>query len=157
MAEGDQKLNTILIPESGLNLAPEFVAESLVSPNFLRVFAHLIAKSPDRGILVKATSDGSLRVAFAGVPFEVYVIYNGTGADTYAAPNIIELAYASNVTDLLIETFPSTISFRNVNGVWLPDKAIPVGCHSIDFIHYGFRIRNRNAGDNTVYELTLYH
>ena len=157
MAEDDQKLNTILIPESGLELAPEFVAESLVSPNFLRVFAHLIGKSPDRGILIRATSDGSLRVALAGVPFEVYVVYNGTGADAYAAPNIVELAYASNVTDLLIETHPAIISFRNVNGVWLPDKRIPVGGHSIDFINYGFRIRNRNAGNNTVYELTLYH
>jgi len=36
------------------------------------------------------------------------------------------------------------------------DKYFPVGAYSIELIHYGMRIRNRNAGDNTVYEFTIY-
>ena len=152
----DQQIKTILIPESGLNLEPEFVTESFVSPNFSRVFSHLIGKSSDRGILIKATSDGRLEVSSAGVPFEQYITFTGTGADAYQAPNILTYDVAYNVTDFLIETHPAIISFRNLAGVWLGDKILPVGMHSIDFIHYGYRIRNRNAGDNTVFETTIY-
>ena len=57
----DQNIKTILIPEHGLELSPEFIERSIVTPNFSRVFAHLIAKADDRGILIRATSDGSAR------------------------------------------------------------------------------------------------
>ena len=156
MPEPEQKIKTILIPELGLELSPEFITESIVSPNFIRAFCHVVGKAPDRGILINATTDGSLHVVSAGVPFEEYLVYSGTAADAFAAPNIIELVLAYNVTDFLIETHPAIISFRNINGVWLPEKSLPVGMHSIDFIHYGFRIRNRNAGNNSVYEITIY-
>ena len=152
----EQKINTHLIPESGLNLAPEFIQESIVTPDFSRVLAHLVGLGPNSGIMVRSTTDGSLHVASAGVPFEIYLVVTGTAADAYAAPNIVEYAVAYNVTDFLIETHPAYISFRNLAGVWLGDKSLPVGYHSIDFIHYGFRIRNRNAGNNSVYEVTVY-
>lgn len=154
--EKDQKINTILIPESGLDLSPEFITESFVSPHFSRVFAHLVGKSADRGILIRATSDGSLHVVSAGVPFEIYIISNGVSADAFNAGDTFEFAVAYNVTDLLIETHPAIISFRDLNFNWLPEKVLLVGYHSIDFIHYGIRIRNRNAGDNSVYEFTSY-
>ena len=48
------------------------------------------------------------------------------------------------------------ISFRNFQGTWLPDKVLVVGYHSIDFIHYGFRIRNRAAPNAPDYEITIY-
>ena len=156
MAGPDQKIRTIIIPELGLELHPEFITESTVSPNFSRVFAHLVAKSPDRGILLKATSDGSLYVVSAGVPYETYLVYTGTGADAFAAPNIVELAIAYQCSDFLIETHPAIICFRDRNGNWLPEKVLLVGYHSIDFVHYGFRIRNRNAGNNTAYQITIY-
>lgn len=156
MSGPSQKIKTILIPEIGLDLEPEFILQAEVSPNFIRVFSHLIGKAEDRGILIRATSDGSLRVVSAGVPFEIYIVFSGTGSDDYTAPNIKEYTDAYNVTDFLIETHPSVISFRNREGSWLPDKALPVGYHSIDFIHYGFRIKNRNEGNNTVFEITPY-
>ena len=152
----DQKIGTVLIPEHGLNLSPEFIEQSIVTPDFSRVFAHLIAKADDRGILVRATSDGSLHVVSAGVPFESYLVITGTGNVNYITANIKEYSVAYNVTDFLIETHPAKISFRNSQGVWLPDKSLPVGFHSIDFIHYGFKIKNRSGANNTVYETTVY-
>lgn len=157
MAGPEQIIKTALIPERGIELSPEFIEQSTVGPDFLRVFAHLIAKSPDRGVFLQATSDGSLKVVAAGVPFEYYSVFSGTGQDAYAAPNIISLDDAYNVTDLLIETHPAIVSFRNLQGAWLDDKTFPVGFHSIDFIHYGYKIRNRDAGNNTVFEITIYH
>jgi len=156
MSGPDQKVNTILIPEVGLNLEPDFIQEVKVSSDFSRVFAHLVGKGGSSGVLIKSTSDGSLHVVSAGVPFEAYLVYAGTGADAFSAPNTEEFATAYAVTDFLIETHPAIISFRNLAGAWLPEKVLPVGYHSIDFIHYGFRIRNRNAGDNTIYEITVY-
>ena len=152
----DQKIKTVLIPESGLELSPEFIEQSIVGPDFIRAFAHLIGKADDSGILIRATSDGSLRVVSAGVPFESYTVFSGTGSAAYTSGNTNLFTIAYNVTDFLIETNPAQISFRNLQGVWLPDKILVVGYHSIDFINYGIRIRNRPAGGNTVYEITSY-
>ncbi|NVM55345.1 MAG: hypothetical protein HWN66_16680 [Candidatus Helarchaeota archaeon] len=152
----DQKIRTPLIPEHGLVLSPEFIEQSIVTPDFIRAFCHLVGKADDRGILIKATSDGSLRVVSAGVPFESYLVYSGTGNDDYIAANIKEFTVAYNVTDFLIETHPALISFRNLQGVWLQDKYLPVGFHSIDFVHYGFRIKNKTGSSNTIWEITIY-
>ncbi len=156
MPSPDQKIRTNLIPESGLTLQPSFVQESSVSTDFSRVFAHLIAKGANSGVLIRSTSDGSLHVVSAGVPFEIYLVYSGGCLDAFAALNTEEFTDAYAVSDFLIETFPCIISFRNLAGTWLPEKVLPVGYHSIDFIHYGFRLRNRNAGSNSDYEVTVY-
>lgn len=152
----DQKIKTVLIPEIGLDLSPEFIEQSVVSPDFIRAFCHLIGKADDRGILIRATSDGSLRVVSAGVPFESMIVFSGTGNVNYISANTKEYTVAYNVTDFLIETHPVKFSFRNLQGNWLDDKILPVGYHSIDFIHYGVRIKNRNDPGDTVYEITVY-
>ena len=152
----NQKIGTVLIPEIGLNLSPEFIEQSEVSPDFSRVFAHLIGKADDRGILIRATSDGSLRVVSAGVPFELYVVNSGVSVDAFHSDDTFEFTEAYNVTDFLIETHPSIISFKNQSDVWLPEKILPVGMHSIDLINYGIKIRNRTPGSNCVYEITSY-
>lgn len=152
----DQNIKTILIPEHGLLLSPEFIEQSVVSPDFIRAFAHLVGKADDRGILIRATSDGSLHVVSAGVPYETYFVASGTSDNlNYVAPHILESDTACNASDFLIETFPGIISFRNKQGVWLQDKSLPVGMHSIDFIHYGVRIKKTAAGD-VKYEITCY-
>ncbi|KKM76706.1 hypothetical protein LCGC14_1377400 [marine sediment metagenome] len=156
MNEKKQAIRTVLIPESGLVLEPQHSRESFVGTDFSRVLAHLIGKTSSGGILIKATSGGSLHVVTAGVPFEIYAVNNGTAADAYNAGDTFEFATAFNVTDILVEIFAATISFRNEAGVWLGNKALPVGFHSIDFINYGIRIRNRTGGSNSVYEFTSY-
>lgn len=152
----DQKIKTVLIPEIGLDLSPEFIEQSTVTPDFIRAFCHLIGKADDRGILIRATSDGSLRVVSAGVPFESYIVFSGTGNVAYITANTKEYTVAYNVTDFLIETNPAIISFRNLQGDWLLDKILPVGYHSIDFIHYGVKIKNRNDPGDSTYEITVY-
>ncbi|MBA7556777.1 hypothetical protein ES705_49496 [subsurface metagenome] len=156
MVGPDQKIKTVLIPEVGLNLAPEFVQDVKVSSDFSRVFAHLVGKGNSSGVLLRATSSGSLHVVSSGVPFEAYLVYNGTGEDAFTVDNTEEFATAYAVTDFLIETHPGIISFRSFASVWLPEKVLPVGYHSIDFIHYGFKIRNRTPGSNTIFEITVY-
>ncbi len=156
MAGPKQKIKTPLIPEHGLILSPEFIEQSEVSPDFIRAFCHLVGKADDRGILIRATSDGSLHVVSAGVPYETYFVASGTSNDVnYVAPHILTSETACNASDFLIETFPGIFSFRNKQGVWLPDKTLPVGMHSIDFIHYGVRIKKTAAG-NVKYEITCY-
>ncbi len=152
----DQKIKTPLIPEHGLILSPEFIEQSVVSPDFIRAFAHLVGKADDRGILIRATSDGSLHVVSAGVPYETYFVATDTADNVnYVAPHILTSETACNASDFLIELFPCIFSFRNKQGVWLPDKKLPVGMHSIDFIHYGVRIKKTAAGD-VDYEITCY-
>lgn len=156
MTGPDQKIKTILIPEIGLELDPEFIEQSIVTPDFSRVFSFLVGKAVNRGVLLKATSDGSLKVVSAGVPFEIYVVFSGTGANDYTTPNIKEYTDSYLVSDFLIETNPAIISFRDFEGSWLPDKSFPVGYHSIDFIHYGIKIKNRITDSPTIYEITVY-
>lgn len=156
MIDGPQKINTTLIPESGLNLSPEFVQQANVSIDFSRVFAHLVGKGSNSGVLIRATADGSLIVSTAGVPFNSYVTSAGIAGDAFAAGDTFEFGVIYNVTDFLIETFPAIISFQNHAAAWLPEKILPVGFYSIDLINYGIRIRNRNAGDNSVYSITSY-
>ena len=156
MPDPVQKIKTVLIPEIGLELDPEFIQQSVVTPDFSRVFAHLIGKAADRGVLIRATSDGSLKVVSAGVPFEEYLVFPGTCDPVHSVYDTEEFEFAYNVTDFLIELHPVMISFRNSQGTWLDDKVLPVGYHSIDFIHYGFRIRNRDAPNAPDYEITVY-
>ncbi len=151
-----QKIRSILIPEIGLDVEPPFIQESEISTTFSRVIAHLAARFGNRSIMIRGTSDGRLLVAAAGTSMEVYDVENGNAPDAYNAGNTYEQAQAIYTTDILVETFASTISFRNAAGVWGDDKAVPVGFTSIDFIHYGIRIQNRVALSVAVYEFTLY-
>jgi len=151
-----QKIRTPLIPEAGLDLEPKFVEEALVETDFTRAFSHLIVRSPTGTVRVRGTSDGRVLVATAGGAFEIYVVENGTAADAFNAGDTFNQAYAFYVTDIMVETHQAIVSFRDVNGVYGNEKWVPVGFSSIDLVHYGMRIRNRNAGDNAVYEFTIY-
>ena len=151
-----QKLRSILIPELGLQLEPEFIDESEVSTEFIRSLSHTVGRFGERSIIIRATSDGRLLVAAAGTSMEIYHVEDGNAPDAYDAPNTYEQADAIYTTDILIEDFAAEISFRNLAGVWGDDKTIPIGFASIDFIHYGIRIQNRNAGDVAAYEFTFY-
>lgn len=152
----NQKIKTILIPEMGLDLEPEFIEAFSVDTEFSRTLAHIVAKTGTRSVLLKATSDGRLLVATAGGAFEVYGVENGTAADAFSGPNTYDQALAQYVTDVLVETHPAIVSFRDVNGTYGDEKRVPVGFSSFDLVHYGMRIRNRNAGNNAVYEFTIY-
>ena len=151
-----QKLRSVLIPEIGLQLEPEFIDESEVSTEFIRSLSHVVGRFADRSIIIRATSDGRLHVAAAGTSMEIYHVETGNAPDAYNAPNTFIQANAIFTTDLLIEDFAAEISFRNLAGIWGHDKIIPVGFASIDFIHYGIRIRNRVALSVAAYQFTFY-
>lgn len=156
MFEVKQKIRTVLIPESGINLEPLHVVESLVDTDFIRSLAHIVGQSPGGAVILKCTSGGDLRVAMIGTGFEVYEVEAGVAPDAYNAGSTYTFAVPVYTTDLLIETFDATISFRNVLGVWGDNKSIPIGAVSIDLLHYGIRIQNRVALSVAAYEITMY-
>jgi len=151
-----QKIRSILIPEIGLDLEPEFENEYEVSTEFSRVIAHLVARTSNRSVMLRATSDGRLHVAAAGTSMEIYQVENGVAPDAYNVGSTYEQVDAQYVTDILIEANDATIQFRNLAGLWGAAKAIPVGAASIEFIHYGIRIQNRVALAVANYEFTMY-
>lgn len=151
-----QKIRSVLLPEIGITFEPEFISEFEITTDFSRVLAHVVGRTGDRSIIIKATSDGRLLVAAAGTSMEIYLVENGNAPDAYNGGNTYDQADAIYTTDILIETFDATISFRNLAGVYGDDRAIPVGAQSIDFIHYGIRIQNRVALSVAVYEFTMY-
>ena len=156
MAEDKQKIRSILIPEQGLELEPEFIEESEVDTFFSRALAHLVGMVGNRSIMIRATTDGRLKVAAAGTSMEIYDVETGIAADAFNAGDPFEQANAIYVTDILVETFNSLIAFRNAAGVWGDEKIVNVGFMSVDLIHYGIRIRNRTGGSNAVYEISMY-
>ena len=81
---------------------------------------------------------------------------NGTGANTYTAANEYDLGSEWLRWDILIETFDAFISFLKNDGNWSDDKPLPPGIYSLDFSATGLRIRNRIAGNNTIYSFTRY-
>ncbi len=151
-----QKIRTILIPEIGLEVEPEFVQEAEIGTDFSRVIAHLASRTGSRSVLLSATSDGRLLVAMAGGAAEIYAVENGNAPDVYNGGSTFIFGDAQYTTDILVETNDATVSFRNAALVWGDDKAIPIGMASIDFIHYGIRIQNRVALSVAVYEITTY-
>ena len=151
-----QKIRTVLIPESGIDLEPKGVMESLVETDFIRTLSHIIGMSPAGAIMLRATTGGDLRVATVSMAYEVYEVHAGVAAAAYNAGDTFITALPSYVTDCLIETFAGTIEFMNQAGVWGDPKSLPVGFYSFDFIHYGIRIQNRVAINLCDYELTMY-
>lgn len=151
-----QRLKSILIPEIGLDLTPEFVEEAEISTEISRSISHIVGRTGNRSIMIKATSDGRLLVAAAGSAMEIYTVETGTAPDTYDAGSTYDSANAIYVTDILVELNDLTISFRNHEGNYGDDKALLIGFTSIDLINYGIRIENRVGGVVGDYELTLY-
>jgi len=156
MAGKIQKLRSALIPEIGLNLDPEFVQEIEISTDMQRTISHLAARTGQRSIALRATSDGRLLVAAAGTAMEIYEVIADDAPDAYPDPPDYNRDDAVYVTDILIENFDAVVSFRNSEGDYGNDKIIPVGFMSIDLIHYGIRIENRVALSVAAFEITMY-
>lgn len=151
-----QKVKSIIIPEIGLDVVPDSVIESDISTDFLRTLAHLAARTGNRSILLKATTDGRLLVASGGTAYEFYDVEEGDAPDTYDAPNTYEQTEAWYVTDIIIETHPAEVSFRNAAGNWGGEKYLPVGAYSLDLVHYGMRIQNFDPPNQAAYWFTIY-
>lgn len=151
-----QKIRTILIPESGIDLEPSRVVEAEVSTAFTRVFAYVVGKEERGGILIRATSDGRLYVAAAGTTFEWYDVETDDAPAAWDAAQTYEYTEAILRTDIIIEDFDAEIQWRSQVGVWGGVKRAPVGAMSFDFTHYGIRIRNRVGASVAAFEITVY-
>jgi len=152
----NQKIRTILIPESGLSLEPPDIIEAEVTTDFTRAFAHVVGKTGRGGILIRATTDGRLYVATAGTTFEWYDVETDDAPDAWDAAQTYEYVEAVLRTDIIIEDFDAEYQWRNQVGVWGEVKRAPVGAMSFDYTHYGIRFRNRVALSVAVFEMTAY-
>jgi len=152
-----QVVDTVLLPELGLNLDPEFVKKILVSTDFTRTIAHLAARTGTRSVMLTATTDGRLHVAWAGTAMETYIVEaEAATPDVFDAGSTHIQVEPIYLTDILIETNEATIQFYDVNGNWGDNISLPVGFHSRDFVHYGIRIQNRIALAIGAYEIVMY-
>lgn len=151
-----QKVRSVLLPEIGIDLEPEFVQEFAVSTDFSRTLAHVVGRTGERSILIKATTDGRLYVAAAGSSFEWYEVQTDNAPDAWNVAQTYEYTDAVLRTDIIIETFDAEFQWRNQAGVWGAVKRAPVGAMSFDFTHYGIRFRNRVALSVAVFEMTVY-
>jgi hypothetical protein len=151
-----QKIKSVMVPESGIDLEPRGVIESLVETDFTRALSHIVGLAPGGPVVLRATSGGDLRVATVGIAYEVYDVHAGVAPDAYDVPNTFLYVDAQYVTDVLIENFGATIQFRDRLGNWGDGKTLPVGFYSFDFIHFGVRIQNRVALSVSNYEFTTY-
>jgi len=152
-----QKIRSILIPEIGLDVEPESVIEAQIETDFIRAISHLAARTGNRSVLIRATSDGRLHVAVAGVSYEIYAVEGELAApDAYDVGSTFDQVDAIYTTDILVETNDGTVSFRNAAGIYGDDIALPVGFHSKDFIHYGIRFQNRVGAAVARYEIVMY-
>lgn len=151
-----QKSRTVLLPEIGLELEPEFVKEFSIDTEFTRVIAHVVGQTGARAIMIRATSDGRLHVASAGVSFEWLEVQTDNAPDAWNAAQTYEYTEAILVTDFDLEDFAAEIEFRNHAGVWGDTQRLRVGISSLGFVHYGVRIRNRVGGSVSAFQIKLY-
>lgn len=153
----NQKVRSILLPELGLIFEPEFVKEFTVGTDFSRTLAHLVGRTGNRSIILKATSDGRLHVAWAGTSMETYIVEGELAApDAFDVGSTFDQLLAIYMTDILVETNDVVIQFRDVNGNYGDSIDLPVGFHSKDFVHYGIRLQNRVALAVARYQIVMY-
>lgn len=152
----EQKVKTILLPELGLELTPEFVHSTTIDTKFSRTVSHIAGQTGTRSIMIKATSGGRLETASAGVPFEWMDVETDNAPDAWNAAQTYEYVEPILLTDIDIENFAAEIQFRNQAGVWLDERRLRVGVASIGFIHYGIRIRNRVALSVAAFQIVVY-
>ncbi len=151
-----QRSNTILLPEIGLDLEPEFVKKFSIETEFTRTIAHLAAQTGIRSRMLKCTSDGRLIVASAGVSYEWMDVERDNAPDAWNAAQTYEYAEAIYLTDFDILLFPVEIQFRNAAGAWMAARRLRVGVSSIGFTHYGVRIQNEVALSVATFEIVVH-
>jgi len=129
------------------------------SRNILQgVWGILFGWTGKKPVVLKARTDGVLVVADMGAGFETYEVFKGTGTDTYDATNVFTPASKGARWDILIKNYDAVVSFKDKTGLqWLSDMEMPVGFHSVDIVSSSVRIKNKNAGYYTMFEIVTYY
>lgn len=81
-----------------------------------------------------------------------YAVAAATAADAYSTLHATVEPWLE--TEILIETYDAIVSFKDAAGVWGDDKELPKGLHYSDLECYGVKVKNRTAGENSVYSIT---
>jgi len=108
--------------------------------------------------LLRARSDNVLIVADVGTGFESYEVFSGSALDAYDASTTYTTKEKGGRWDILIKDFDAVVSFKDKTGTqWLSDMEMPVGFHSIDFVSSSIRIKNKVAGNTSIFEIISYY
>jgi len=131
-----------------LKFLPQYVENFFVSNIVIRSLAHLVGWTGTHAKMLLCTSAGILKVAPTGAGFEHVTDHRVTGADTY---NYLDWS-ANPVSriDIWISNADAVIGIKNSLGVYEGEIELEAGTfYSIDVVAYGFRYKNKTAGQNT--------
>jgi len=124
---------------------------------FTRALAHLIAYTEqNKPIKLRATSEGLLKVSTYPEIFEDYEPFSGTAKDDFDPTTTYEFPESYNRWDILLEGGDAIIAFKKNDGTWGKEITLPEGFHSYEFSGLGIKIKNRTAGVNVDYEITVF-
>jgi len=141
----------------GLRQFPSKIRDWFTSNIIQRAAAFLFAFTEEgKSVRLRATADGKLKVVSASAGFTDYDVFTGDALDDYDPTTTYEFTKPYSRIDLLIEDNDAVVSFKKENGTWGKDLTIKQGYHSIDFVLYGVRVKNRTAGAVAKYEITVY-
>jgi len=153
----DRKILQHNLRNTDLLLRPEEVREIWTDNYYRRSLSLLEAWAESEAKLLRCTRQGVLKVAITGAGLEEYVVETGTGEDDYTSSNTYHFDEQYSRWDILLEDYDAVISFRNKTDTdWLDDMILTSGWHSIDFVSYGIRIKNRVSGENVSYQIVAY-
>jgi len=131
-----------------LKFLPQYVENFFVSNIVQRALSHLVGWTGTHSKMLICTSAGILKVAPTGAGFEHVVDHHVTGADTWQYINW-DTNPVSRI-DIWISNADAVIGIKNSVGVYEGAIELEAGTfYSIDVVAYGFRYKNKTAGQNT--------
>lgn len=147
-----QKLKTVFIPESDIDLVPETVEIVNVETDIIRAFSYILGKCGNKRIFLECTSGGILKAATTGTIYETNEGFDDTCADAWSAA--LGLTGIPQYLEIWTRTFGMEIQ-RSVDGVVWQD-AIWLEVNSYYEIHAStmeLRVRNAVPGSNATYRI----
>lgn len=155
--EQEFRLDFDLLP-SELNPNPARVRQWSLRNRLQYALSLLAGKHLNNIRILRSRNDGVLLVADVGAGFENYLVYSGTTANVYTGSNVIEPPSVISRWDILVEDADVIVSWKDKNNaVWLQERPLLIGFHSIDLALPAIRIKSRVIDNPARYTIVCYY
>lgn len=155
--EQEFRLDFDLLPES-LNPQPNRVRRWSLRNRLQYTLSLIVGKHLNNVRVLRARNDGVLLVADVGAGFENYLVWSGTTANDYIDDNVIEVGFVISRWDILVEDADVIVSWKDKNNaVWLQERPLLIGFHSIDLALPAIRIKSRVIDNPARYTIVGYY
>jgi len=135
-----------------LKFLPQYVENFFVSNIVQRALSHLVGWTGTHSRMLICTSGGILKVAPTGAGFEHLTDHKVTGSDSYKYINW-DTNPVSRI-DIWVKNADAVIGIKNNVGVYEGEIELEAGSfYSMDVTAFGFRYKNKNAGQNTFLQI----